>query len=59
MPEPKRRVLALHRDKPSAVASTLGEQGWMRKASGVQVEHLGQRSPDPGRPRAVTATRTG
>jgi hypothetical protein len=58
-PKPSRRVLAVHPSEEDAQRAAFGPAGWMSRASGVAVEHLGQRSPDPGRPWAVTAARTG
>ena len=50
------RVLATYQDQETAAAAAFGEQGWIRRASGVAVEHQ-VAGTTPDRPWAVTATR--
>jgi hypothetical protein len=51
-----RRTLAQHPTQAAAVQSTLGPEGWLRKASAVEVVHQ-PRWPGDDRPWAVTAAK--
>jgi hypothetical protein len=51
-----RRLLAIHPDQASAIRAAFGEQGWMKRYDGVEVEH-GVKGTTEDRPWAVTAER--